>query len=255
VDDQALAHGLDRALGTLWMAYQPLVDANTCRPTDFEAFVRSDEPGLEEPAALFAAAELVGRVRELGREIRARLAQDLASAPQSPRIFVNLHGAEIADDALYCAGEPLRPHAQRIVFEITARASLHKIAHVIARINELRAAGFRVALDDLGSTHAGLSSFVQLKPSVVKLAASLVRHLDQSAVSRRVVGAMVSICREVNVELVGEGVETDAERRALLDLGCDLQQGFLYGRPERGLNLDRVSSDCQSPRTPEVKGT
>jgi EAL domain-containing protein (putative c-di-GMP-specific phosphodiesterase class I) len=126
-------------------------------------------------------------------------------------------------------------HAPRIVFEITWRASLHEIEHLTARINDLRTAGFRMALDDIRSSYAGMSSFVHLKPSVMKLAPSLVRRLGESAVSRRVVGAMVSICREVNVELMAEGVETEGERRTLLDLGCDIQQGFLYGHATRGL--------------------
>jgi EAL domain-containing protein (putative c-di-GMP-specific phosphodiesterase class I) len=226
---------LDEALAKIWIAYQPIVDAKSHCAVDYEAFVRCDEPALGEPAALFAIAERLGRAAELGRAIRTRIAQDLANAPRDPRVFVNLHTAEIGDDALYCANEPLRAHARRVVFEITWRASLDTIEHLTARINDLRAAGFRIALDDIRSSYAGMSSFVHLKPSIMKLAPSLVRRLDESVVSRRVVGAMVSICREMHVELVAEGVETEAERRTLLDLGCDIQQGFLYGPAARGL--------------------
>jgi EAL domain-containing protein (putative c-di-GMP-specific phosphodiesterase class I) len=123
------------ALVKLWIAYQPIVDANSYRPMGYEAFVRCDEPGLGEPAALFAIAERLGTTAELGRAIRTRIAQDLANAPRDPRVFVNLHPAEMGDDALYCASEPLREHARRIVFEITESAALHKVEHLTARMN------------------------------------------------------------------------------------------------------------------------
>jgi EAL domain-containing protein (putative c-di-GMP-specific phosphodiesterase class I)/CheY-like chemotaxis protein len=233
--DAALDATLDAALAQLWIAYQPVVDDARHLVIGYEALVRSDSRDLGVPAVLFAAAERLGRVHDLGRAIRKRIAADLVASPPAGRIFVNLHAAELADDALFGPGEPLRPFARHIVLEITERTALHRIAGLEQRAEALRAAGFSLGVDGLGAGYAGLSAFVQLKPSVAKLDRSLVHDIDGSARNRRIVGALASICREMDIELIAEGVETDGERAALRDLGCDLQQGFIHARPERGL--------------------
>ncbi len=89
-------------------------------------------------------------------------------------------------------------------------------------------------MDDLGAGYAGLSSFAELKPAVVKLDASLTHDIDKSPIRRKIVQAVRSLCVEMGVELVAEGVETEEERQTLGFLGCRYQQGFLYARPGRG---------------------
>ena len=91
--------------------------------------------------------------------------------------------------------------------------------------------GFRIAVDDLGAGYAGLTSFAVLDPDIVKVDMNLVRGIESSAVKRRLVSSVVSLCREMEMMLVAEGVETAAERDVLSDLGCDLFQGFLFARP------------------------
>jgi EAL domain-containing protein (putative c-di-GMP-specific phosphodiesterase class I)/CheY-like chemotaxis protein len=233
--DAGLDASFEAALGQLWIAYQPVVDDARHLVVGYEALVRSDSRDLGVPAVLFAAAEQLGRVLDLGRAIRKRIAEDLAGAPPAGRIFVNLHAVELGDDSLFGPDEPLRPFARHIVLEITERTALHRIGGIEQRAEALRAAGFSIGVDDLGAGYAGLSAFVQLKPSVAKLDRSLVHDIDGSARNRRIVGALASICREMDIELIAEGVETDGERAALHELGCDLQQGFVHARPERGL--------------------
>ncbi len=232
--DAALAIRFQRALERLWIAYQPIVRWNTLYVAGYEALVRSDEPTLSTPGALFDAAEKLGRTHELGRLIRAKIAAAVADAPRKASIFVNVHGAELEDDRLYEDDAPLHPFAERVVLEITEREPLDRISRLPERMARLRGAGYRIAVDDLGAGYTGLSSFERLQPSIVKLDISLVRDIDKSPLKRRIVHTLATLCRDSGAEMVGEGVETDEERCTLGFHGCYLQQGFAYAPPHRG---------------------
>jgi EAL domain-containing protein (putative c-di-GMP-specific phosphodiesterase class I) len=98
---------------------------------------------------------------------------------------------------------------------------------------ELRALGYRIALDDLGAGYAGLTSFAQIRPEIVKLDMALVRDIDKDALKKRLVASVIQVSRDIGTLVVGEGVETAAERDTLIELGCHLLQGFLLGKPAR----------------------
>jgi EAL domain-containing protein (putative c-di-GMP-specific phosphodiesterase class I) len=121
--------------------------------------------------------------------------------------------------------------APRVVLEITERASLSDVKDLRARLNTLRDLGFRIAIDDLGAGYAALTSFPLLEPDIVKIDMSLVRDIDSQPMKRKLVKSMTSLCREMKIDVVGEGVETNQEREVLVDLGCDLLQGYLIARP------------------------
>jgi EAL domain-containing protein (putative c-di-GMP-specific phosphodiesterase class I) len=121
--------------------------------------------------------------------------------------------------------------ADRVVLEITERAQLESVVDVSNRVARLRELGFKVAIDDIGAGYSGLTSFALLKPDMVKLDMALVRDLDKDPVKRRLASLVIQLCRDLGIEVVGEGIETRQERDTLLDLGCDLLQGYLFGRP------------------------
>jgi EAL domain-containing protein (putative c-di-GMP-specific phosphodiesterase class I) len=95
----------------------------------------------------------------------------------------------------------------------------------------LRELGFRIALDDLGAGYAGLTSFALLEPEFVKLDMSLVRDVHQNATKQKVIGSMVRLCHEMDKQIIAEGVESRDERDALVELGCDLLQGYFFAKP------------------------
>ncbi len=232
-DRAGLDAHFESALDKLWLAFQPIVDLPAGELYGYEALVRSREPTLATPGLLFEAAERLGRVSELGRRIRRLLAQEVSRAPAGTLLFTNLHAADLADDELISEAAPLAQWASRVVLEITERASLERISDLRGRIQALRDLGFRVAIDDLGAGYAGLSSFSQVEPDIAKLDMSLVRGVDQSARKASIVRSMIGICtNELGTRIVCEGVETEAERDALTELGADLLQGYLFGRPE-----------------------
>ncbi len=167
----------------------------------------------------------------LGRLVRERVA---ASPPAARNVilFLNLHPLDLADPGLGESIVPIEVWAKSIVLEITERSSLEGIDDLESRIAALRRRGYRIALDDLGAGYAGLTSFAALDPEVVKIDMQLVRGVDADPIKQRLVASMTGLCRELGIQVVAEGVETAAERDALAELGCDLLQGYLIGRPK-----------------------
>jgi len=231
----AMEERLDRALEGLWMAYQPIVFAKKREVFGYEALVRTVEPSVPHPGALFELAERLGAVHRVGRAIREQVAAHASqAAAAATTLFVNLHPLDLLDDDLYAARAPLSTVAERIILEITERETLDHVADLGARLAELRRLGFRVALDDLGAGYAGLSSFAAMAPEIVKLDMSLTNAIDASPVKRKLIYSLVSLCKNLGALVVAEGVERPEEREALVELGCDLLQGYLLARPGRG---------------------
>jgi EAL domain-containing protein (putative c-di-GMP-specific phosphodiesterase class I) len=220
-----------RALRSLWLAYQPIVRARDGSVIAHEALVRSDEPGLGDPASLFGAAGRRARRVRLSRAIRALLAADLAATPGD--VFANLGPEDLEDESLFDRGGPLAPFAERVVLEITEQAPLDRVPDLSGRISRLRDLGFRLAVDDLGAGYAGHVSLAILEPEIVKLDMSLVRGVDREPARREVVRSTSRLCRRLGSLVVAEGVETRAERDTLIELGCDALQGFFFARPAR----------------------
>lgn len=230
-DRAGLEASFGRALATLWMAYQPIISWSTKTIYGYEALVRTREATLPHPEALFDAAERLDRLHELGRAIRSVTATPMLDAPPHTLLFVNLHTRDLVDETLFEPSHELSRLAPRVVLEITERASLHDVSDVTERIARLRKMGFRIAIDDLGAGYAGLTNLALLEPEVIKIDMSLSRDVHREPVKRKLVRSITDLCRDLAAPLVVEGVETCEERDTLLELGCDLMQGYLFARP------------------------
>jgi EAL domain-containing protein (putative c-di-GMP-specific phosphodiesterase class I) len=232
-DRAGLEVSFESALQSLWMAFQPILRANDRSVFGYEALLRSDEPTLIRPDLVLDAAERLGGLDRLGRRVRQLAAEAMAGAPPEATLFLNLHPHDLADDTLFDESSPLADIASRVVLEVTERAAIEEVDDVERRIGQLRKLGFRVAVDDLGAGYAGLSSFALLEPEIVKLDVSLLRDIDQSPVKQKLVASMTALCKDMGFLVVAEGIETPAERDCVVNLGCDLLQGFLFARPGR----------------------
>jgi EAL domain-containing protein (putative c-di-GMP-specific phosphodiesterase class I) len=232
-DLRGLEAAFERVLDKFHFALQPIVVARTGRLFGCEALLRSSEPSLPHPGAVLHAAERLERVEELGRALRNRAAELLSSGSCGEgTLFINLHPRDLSDDQLLDVSAPLTRHARRVVLEITERATLDGVIDLRRRVERLRDLGFRVAVDDLGAGYAGLTSFVVLQPDIVKIDMSLIRGVEDDPTRQALVRSMAGVCREMDIMVVAEGIETEAERHTVAELGCDLLQGFLLGRPE-----------------------
>jgi EAL domain-containing protein (putative c-di-GMP-specific phosphodiesterase class I) len=234
-DRAGLEVTLTRALDSMWMAYQPIVESNGGALFAYEALLRSDEPALPNPEAILDAAEKLGRLEDVGRAVRQKAPEPIESAPPPALLFVNLHATDLTDTTLDSPTSPLTAIAPRVVLEITERAALPDAKDVRRAVARLREKGFRIAIDDLGAGYAGLSTFATLEPEFVKLDMSLVRNVHSSSVKQKLVGSMSALCRDMGIAVVAEGIEVVEERDAIIELGCELLQGYLFARPARAM--------------------
>jgi EAL domain-containing protein (putative c-di-GMP-specific phosphodiesterase class I) len=230
-DRAGLQNRFERALETMFLAFQPIVDTRRKRIFGYEALMRTREESLPHPGAVLDAAERLDRLPEVGRRVRGLAAEAFALLPERAVMFVNLHTRDLLDPTLYEEKAPLAPFADRVVLEITERVAIDDVKDIQARVSVLRYSGFRIAIDDLGAGYAGLSSFAALEPEIVKLDMSLVRNVHQSEVRQRLIASMTSLCKEMGMLVVAEGVEVAEERDCVLSYGCDLVQGYFYARP------------------------
>jgi EAL domain-containing protein (putative c-di-GMP-specific phosphodiesterase class I) len=237
----------NRALTNLWIAYQPIVSWSRRSLFAYEALVRTEEPTLGNPAHLFDAAERLKRLPELGQAIRRQVAATLAQVPSATPVFVNVHPADLQDETLFAPDSLLSAFASQVVLEITERAAIDEVPDLIARMAQLRGMGFRIALDDLGAGYAGLASFAQLEPEVVKIDMSIVRGISDSTTKQRLFGSIVSLCHDLDIHLVAEGIETVSERDTVVGLGGDLCQGYLFARPARPFPVPNFAGSSYQP--------
>ena len=168
----------------------------------------------------------------LGRAVRAHAAKVIGEAPPARGlVFINLHLLDLFDKQLLSPFAPLSKVASRVVLEITERTSLEGQLDLRYRVAELRELGYQIAIDDLGGGHARMGTFSPLDTDFVKLDMSLVRDVDKHQMKQRLIRSVTQLCREHGTRVIGEGVETQAEADTLIELGCDLLQGYLIARP------------------------
>lgn len=226
-----LGAALDRALATLTLAFQPIVETSSRTAIAHEALMRSAEAALPNPGAVLDAATQLGRLVEVGRRVRELVAERIAELPPGTDVFVNLHPDDLRDPELADPKSPLGRFADRVVLEITERASLEEIPDLQARVSVLKFLGYRLAIDDLGTGYAGLGALPIIEPDFVKLDMSLIRNVHESRSKRTMIRALTALCEELGSVAIAEGIETVEEYDTLRRLGCDVMQGYLFARP------------------------
>lgn len=198
--------------------------------------MRTCEESLPFPGAVLRASERLDRSEDVGRKVRRLVASSLETLPSPVTFFVNVTVRDLEDESLYTLDSPLTGYAKNIVLEVTERSALDEVDDVGGCVARLRALGFRIAIDDLGAGYSSLTSLAQLQPEVVKLDMSLIRDVHKDAVKQKLVANFAALSRDMGIRLIAEGVETQEERDALLGLGCDLLQGYLFARPAKTLS-------------------
>ncbi|HXT00305.1 MAG TPA: EAL domain-containing protein [Elusimicrobiota bacterium] len=244
LSDTMIAAGLPRALerGELFLDYQPQVHSLTGRVVAAEALLRWRHPdrGLISPAAFIPAAELTGLIVPIGDWVlraaclQSRLWLDAGLAPV--RVAVNLSARQFSDERLAREVESALDEAglepPDLELEIT-ESMMARDPDAAARIvSDLRASGVRLMIDDFGTGYSSLASLKRFPVDGLKLDRAFVSHLPHDPHDATITRAVVSIARDLELDLVAEGVETDDQRIFLTELGCGLLQGYLTGRPQ-----------------------
>jgi EAL domain-containing protein (putative c-di-GMP-specific phosphodiesterase class I) len=212
--------------------FQPLIEPGTGRVVGAEALARS--PIAADPQLLFARASAGGLEERLSRLIQ-RKALRCAAAWEGPLkglgLSINILPADISRDGydswlldeIQTAGIDPR----RITAEITESALLIDREEVAERLSLLRKAGLRIAVDDFGTGYASLAYLTTLPLDAIKIDRGLIADLVGGERDRIVVKALIHLARELELDVVVEGVETAAQLALIAEWGCDLYQGFL----------------------------
>jgi EAL domain-containing protein (putative c-di-GMP-specific phosphodiesterase class I) len=215
--------------GPLHMVYQPIFDLEARKAVGAEALSRFDPASGLRPDQWFLEAAAVGLLEDL--EIKAvRLALDeLGNMPPGAYLSVNASPYTAASEsfARLFDGEP----AERVVVEITEHAPVEDYDELARSLQELRSSGVRLAVDDAGAGFASLRHILRLAPDILKLDISLTRDIDTDRTRRALASGLIAFAAQVEMSVVAEGIETEAELEALLDLGVKLGQGYHLGMP------------------------
>lgn len=226
----------DRSLTTL---FQPIVGLPEREVLGYEALSRGPTGSYLCPAEnFFGFAERSGMLGE-AEHLCVELALERAAAlPANTILFVNLsnHGLEYLDSigvGLVDLVTASSVDPDRCVLELTERTYAESEAALKARVAELRRAGFRIAIDDMGTGYSALHVLAELRPDFIKLNHMLVRGLPSEPIKRNLVSAITSFAGTSRSVVIAEGVESEEEMKTLVELGVMLQQGYLFGRPEK----------------------
>ncbi|WP_375478629.1 EAL domain-containing protein [uncultured Jatrophihabitans sp.] len=220
--------------------YQPIVSLHAGAANaviGYEALLRATTPdGPVMPDQMFAAAAQAGWLPILDRVGRTSALRGAADWLGASQLFVNfvptsIYRPEVCLRTTEQAAEQAGLRLEQLVFEVTESEQIADIGHLSNVFDYYRERGCKVALDDLGSGFSSLNNLVLLRPDVVKLDKELVQALPNS-VSRAVIDAIVQMTHSYGGLVLAECVETLEQAQAARDLGVDLGQGWLFGRPE-----------------------
>lgn len=217
----------------LTMAFQPIIDVLARDVFAHEALVR----GVDGASAADVLASVDHENRYAFDQACRVVAIHTAAAVRPPALLsINflpnaVYNPEHCLQATFAAAKAAAWPLDRVIFEVTEREEIVDQDHLVRILAAYQAHGFLTAIDDFGAGFAGMNLLADFQPDIVKLDIGLVRGIDTSRPRQLIVRHVVALCHELGVRVIAEGVETNDECQALLDLGITLQQGFLFARP------------------------
>jgi EAL domain-containing protein (putative c-di-GMP-specific phosphodiesterase class I) len=213
--------------------FQPVVRLAGRQVVGFEMLARSPLPGLQSPAAMFAAAERLGQEVALSVMLRREGVLAAQLLPGRPLLFFNMHPKELGTMELLASLEEIRGLAPEhpIVIEVheaavTDEQIMLELRNVVHRLR------MQLAYDDFGAGQARLDELARVVPDCVKFDMRLVRDLHQATSERRLVTVrLVELVRDLGIVPLAEGIECEEEALACREIGFELGQGYHFGRP------------------------
>ncbi|MBV1706086.1 MAG: bifunctional diguanylate cyclase/phosphodiesterase [Hyphomicrobiales bacterium] len=245
-----LETGLTNALknNELLVYYQPIVSAVTGEVTSFEALLRWQHPerGLVSPVDFIPLAEETGLIIPIGEWIFEQACADLARCPKHLTVSVNCSPVQVnsprlvnsVKNALQKSGLP----GERLRIEITESSLMNENSQVVARLEELRALGVKISIDDFGTGFSCLSYLQRYPVDCIKIDRSFVSRMGGEQDSTPIVVAIVGLATGLKMTTVAEGVETAAQLRELAAMGCIEAQGYLFSPPRPAKDILPLSN-------------
>jgi diguanylate cyclase (GGDEF)-like protein/PAS domain S-box-containing protein len=227
--------------------YQPKVELRSGRIWGFEALLRWQHPrlGIQLPGTIAEAFKDYDLASRIGQEIQQQVIADIRrwerTGVEFGHVSINASPAEFLRDdyaeRLLAQLEEARISAHRIEIEVTEHVFLGNAAEHVARaLHKLSKAGVRLSLDDFGTGYSSLSHLKDFPVDALKIDRSFVQNMDGCSEAAAIVTALIDLARNLSIDVVAEGIETERQKQLLVDRGCPLAQGFLFS--------EAVPADC-----------
>jgi EAL domain-containing protein (putative c-di-GMP-specific phosphodiesterase class I) len=215
------------------MAFQPIVDVETGEVFAQEALVRPRGGG--------SAADVLGQINEQNRyafdqACRVKAIELAARLGMESLLSINFLPNAVYQPAAclrktFEAAERARFPVHHLMFEVTESEPSRDVGHLRAIFSEYKRHGMITAIDDFGAGHSGLGMLADFQPDVIKIDMGLVRGIHADRVRLAITRSIVTLCRELNISVIAEGIETLDEAITMRELGVRLFQGYLFARP------------------------
>jgi PAS domain S-box-containing protein len=241
--------------------FQPLVELRTGLLRGFEALARWQHPqlGLILPNEFIPLAEKSGLHGLLTGKLLSAVFAAAKDIPAHLTLSVNVSLTQLTDLTLpkhiFSAAQQANFPLQRLILEITESALVGNTEYAARIANELKEQGSRLALDDFGTGYSSLRHLQLLPFDELKIDASFVRSMTRARESRKIAAAIVGLGNSLSLTTVAEGVESQTIADMLLWLGCDIGQGWLYGRPVPPEQLADALAERLNPPPPTAEPT
>src|SRR5580704_5024479 len=251
-----LEHDLQFALqnGEMELNYQPIVDPRSGRAICCEALLRWNHPSLGRisPMEFIPLAETTGLIVPIGGWVLATACAEATHWPVDISVAVNLSAVQfrrssdlvaIVTGTLASTGLP----ARRLVLEITESVLIEDSAAALTTLERLREHGVDISLDDFGTGFASLAYLNDFPFSKIKIDRKFTENIDQSARTSAIISGVARITRDLRIELVAEGIETENQLERMRSFGINAVQGFLFSPPVPAAELPRLISKPIAP--------
>ena len=222
--------------------YQPIVDSFSQEIYSYEALIRWIHPlkGLLSPDSFIPVAEKTGMINEMGKSVLEIACREAASWAMPVKISVNVSPVQLSSKAfagivLSILKETGLP-AERLELEVTESSLFMESNTPMNTLNKLRALGVKISIDDFGTGYSSLSRLSRLAFDKIKIDKSFVHSISTQEDALNIIRLITGMAKSLNMKAVAEGVETEEQLASLQALGCDFAQGYLFGKPQPGIN-------------------
>ncbi|ESQ94516.1 EAL domain-containing protein [Asticcacaulis benevestitus] len=218
------------------MAFQPILDASEGRIWGYEALVRGPEGQGAGTVLDEVTPQMMYRFDQACR-VRAIELFGQLSPHDDTRLSINFMPNAVYEPstclrASLDAAARIGLNPKRLVFEFTEHERFTDTAHISNIVAEYKRLGFMTALDDFGSGYAGLNLLANLQTDLIKIDMELIRDINADSVRQAIVAGIKSIARALDIQVIAEGIESEAELTTLRAAGISLFQGYYFARPQ-----------------------
>ncbi|MBL8578178.1 MAG: bifunctional diguanylate cyclase/phosphodiesterase [Mesorhizobium sp.] len=246
--------------GDFDLHYQPQIDLLKGRTVGYEALIRWKHPerGMIPPMEFIPIAEETGMIAPIGEWVLRKACRDAQRLPEDCFVAVNISAVQfMTRDFVGLVGDIIREtgiEPKRLELELTETAMMQDRSRAAVILKQLTEMGVTVAVDDFGTGYSNLSYLIDFSFHKLKIDRSFVSRLETDQNSGAVVSTIVGLSRALGVDAIAEGVETENQATLLRAAGCDVFQGFLFGRPAplKMTDAEPHSARVQSARSVSV---